>query len=286
MKLRRTNWTLRTRVTMLTAGTAVVLGIIAVTATVVAMHNRSETDRLVNRETPALFTTQRLLTALVDQETGIRGYAVNAQPADRAPYDRGVGEEATAEATLHRLLDDRSELADQVRQIQSLTAAWRADVAAPVIAAMQAGDRTRAQAGISDGARSRFDEIRDRVGRLQDRISVSREATVQAVNGAGGRLVDLLIAAALVIVLAGIMLAVLLRYLVIGPVAGWRPRCATWSAATTSTSWRPRGRPRCAGSPATWMACAARSCGTYRRYGGPACSSRTPTGNWRHRRRS
>jgi signal transduction histidine kinase len=213
------NWTLRVRVTMLAAGTALVLGIIAVTATVVAVHNRSETDRLVNRENPLLLTTQRLLTALVDQETGIRGYAVNGRPADLAPYDRGVGEEATAEATLLRLLDDRPELADQVRQIQSLTRAWRADVAAPVIAASQDGDRTRAQAGISDNARDRFDEIRDRVGRLQDQLNASREATVQAVNGASGRLVDLLIAAGLVIVLAGIMLAVLLRYLVIGPVA-------------------------------------------------------------------
>src|SRR5947207_10443220 len=138
---------------MLAAGTAAVLGIIAGVGTVVAMHNRSETDRLINRETPALLTTQRLLTALVDQETGIRGYAVNGRPADLAPYHQGVSDEATAEAALLRLLSDRPDLADRVRQIQSLTTAWRSDVAAPVIAGIQAGDRTRAQAAISDDAR-------------------------------------------------------------------------------------------------------------------------------------
>jgi signal transduction histidine kinase len=212
-------WTLRARVTALAVATAFVLGVIAATATVVAVHNRSQVDRLLNRQTPLAINAQRLLTALLNQETGIRGYAVNGRPADLAPYHQGVSDETTTEGTLLRLLTDRPDLADEVRQIQSAMTAWRADTATPVIAAVQAGDRARAQAAISDTARSRFDDVWGQVGRLQDAITTSRDATAQAVNDASGRLVELLIAAGLVIVLAGIMLTVLLRYLVIGPVA-------------------------------------------------------------------
>jgi signal transduction histidine kinase len=212
-------WTLRARVTALAAATAIVLGIIAATATVVALQNHSQVDRLLNRQTPLVLNAQNLLTALVNQETGVRGYALNGRLADLAPYDQGFGDESTSEGNLLRLLADRPDLADQVRQIQSAMTAWRAEIATPVIAAVRAGDRQRAQAGISDAARSRFVDIRTRVGHLRDEINASRDATARAVNDASGRLVQLLIAAGLVILLAGIMLAVLLRYLVIGPVA-------------------------------------------------------------------
>jgi signal transduction histidine kinase len=212
-------WSLRARVTALVAATALLLGIIAATATVVALHNQSELDRLLNRQTPLVLNARDLLTALVNQETGIRGYALSGRVADLTPYDQGFGDESISEGNLLRLLGDRPDLADQVRQIQSAMTAWRAEIATPVIAAVQAGDRQRAQAGTGDAARNRFDDIRGRVGRLQEAITASRDATAAAVRNASNRLVELLIAAGLVILLAGIMLAVLLRYLVIGPVA-------------------------------------------------------------------
>ena len=212
-------WTLRARVTALVAATALVLGLIAATATVVALHNQSQVDRLINRQTPLAIGARTLLTAMLNQETGIRGYALNGRPDDLQPYNQGVSDESASEATLLGLLDDHPDLADRVRRIQSGMTAWRADTAAPVIAAVQAGDPARAQATITDRARRQFDDIRTQVARLQDAITASRDATARAVTDTSDRLVQLLIAAGLVILLAGIMLAVLLRYLVIGPVA-------------------------------------------------------------------
>jgi signal transduction histidine kinase len=221
MKAMRTTatWTLRARVTALVTATALILGLIATTATVVALHNRNQVNRLLNHQTPLAINARSLLTALLNQETGIRGYAVSGRPEDLMRYNDGIGAESASEADLLRLLTDRPDLADQVRQIQSATTSWRADTAAPVIAAVRAGDREGAQAAISDSARRRFDDVRARVARLQDTINASRDATARAVSDASSRLVELLIAAGLVILLAGLMLAVLLRYLVIGPVA-------------------------------------------------------------------
>src|SRR2546430_6196411 len=213
------NWTLATRITALCVATALVLGIIAAAAAAVAVRNRSEVDRLLNRGTPLVTGVQTLLTALVNQETGIRGYAVNGRTADLDPYRKGLADEATSESDVIRLLTDGPDLAGQVRAIRTQMAAWRDTVANPVISAVQAGDRDRAQALLGDVARRSFEDVRASVARLQAEINQLREETVSRVKDGGTRLVELLLAAALVIVLAGILLTVLLRYLVIGPVA-------------------------------------------------------------------
>ena len=79
-------------------------------------------------------------TALVNQETGIRGYALTGRSDDLQPYDQGVRGEATSEANLLRLLGDRPDLAGQVRQIQGEAAQWRANAmprASSVVAAQR-----------------------------------------------------------------------------------------------------------------------------------------------------
>src|SRR6266705_2630527 len=113
------SWTLGARVTALSVATAVVLGIIAAAAAGVALGDRGDVDRLINRDTPLAMDAQRLLTAVVNQESGIRGYAVNGRPDDLAPYDQGVRDEAASEENLVGLLDDHPDLAAQIRQIQS-----------------------------------------------------------------------------------------------------------------------------------------------------------------------
>ena len=212
-------WTLGARVTALSVATAIVLGIIAAAAAGVALGNRGEVDRLLNRDTPLALNAQGLLTALVNQETGIRGYALTGRSDDLQPYDQGVRGEATSEANLLRLLGDRPDLAGQVRQIQGEAAQWRAAIAMPVIEAVRAGDRTSAQAQVEVAARNQFDIVRADVGRLQDAIADLREQTVASVKDSSRQLVELLVAAGLVILLAAVLLIVLLRYLVARPVA-------------------------------------------------------------------
>jgi signal transduction histidine kinase len=219
--VRRTrSWSLGTRITALCVATALTLTLIAAVAASVAVTNRAEVDRLLTRNTPLAVSAQILLTALLNQETGIRGYALNGGPADLEPYTQGVKDEADSAATLLRLLPDHPELAAQVRSIEAEAAAWRSDTAIPVISAIQSGDRTRAQSMISDSSRHRFDAIRADVAQLQSDINGLRAQTVQRVKDGSTRLVELLITAGLVILLAGVLLAVLLYYLVISPVAG------------------------------------------------------------------
>src|SRR6266511_2483749 len=208
------SWTLSGRVTALSLATALILGVIAAVAAGIALGNRAEVDRMINRDTPLALSAQTLLTALVNQETGIRGYALNGRPGDLETYDQGARDEASSEDQLIKLLDDHPALADQVRDIRATMTRWRAEVATPVIQAVRGGDRAAAQAEIGDAARHRFDSIRASVGQLQNALAQLRAERVQAVKDGATRLVALLVVAGLVIVFAALLLAVLLRYLV------------------------------------------------------------------------
>src|SRR5947207_5319344 len=176
------SWGLGARVTALSVATAVLLGLIAATAAAVALDNRGDVDRLVNRDNPLALNAQVLLTALLNQETGIRGYAVTGRADELQPYDQGVHDEAASEASLARLLADRPDLAGQVRQIQDRAAQWRAGVAQPVVDRVRTGGLTGAQAQISDAARNQFDLVRANVGQLQAQINQLRDQTVRSVK--------------------------------------------------------------------------------------------------------
>ena len=137
------SWSLGGRVTALSVATAVLLGLIAATAAAVALGNRGDVDRLVNRDSPLALDAQVLLTALLNQETGIRGYAVTGRADDLQPYDQGVRDEAASEASLVRLLGDGSELAGQVRQIQGRAAQWRSSPSAACSPSIDGGGASR-----------------------------------------------------------------------------------------------------------------------------------------------
>jgi signal transduction histidine kinase len=213
------SWTLGARMIALCVSTALTLALIAAAAAGVAVDNRAATDRLLNSGTPLALNTQTLLTALLNQETAIRGYALNGHSADLDPYTQGLGDEQSSVANLLRLLPDRPDLADRVRRVESAAADWRDAIATPVIDAVGAGDLTTAQSLISDAARQRFERVRAEITGLQDAIDTLRQQMVDEVRKGSGTLVELLVTAGLVIVLAGIMLIVLLRYLVTAPVA-------------------------------------------------------------------
>jgi signal transduction histidine kinase len=213
------SWSLGTRITALCVVTVLALTVIAGFAATVAVRNEADVDRLLTRNTPLAVNAQILLTALVNQETGIRGYALGGASADVDTYNQGLTAEAAAVATMLGLLPDRPDLAAQVRSIQAQAAAWRTGTADPVMDAVRAGHQDQAQALINDVSRNQFDAIRAAVARLQADINALRTQTVEAVKAGSSQLVDLLIAAGLVIVLAGILLLVLLHYLVITPVA-------------------------------------------------------------------
>jgi signal transduction histidine kinase len=210
-------WTLRQRVTALCVVVGLLLTGLAAAAALVAAQNRRQLGTLLVKTGPLRANAESLQTALVDQETGIRGYAVSGNRDDLAPYTTGRAEEQRLVGEMRSLLTDDPDIDRQLATVEREADAWRSSVAEPVIA-VAATDKSAAQALVTGAARQRFDQIRASVSTLQQMILKVRDEGAVKARNTGNALVVLLVVAAAVIVIAGVALLVSLRRLVIGPV--------------------------------------------------------------------
>jgi signal transduction histidine kinase len=213
------SWSLRRRVAALCVAAAIALVGLAAAEAMLAARNRANVDNLINETGPLRAYAEELLSAFVNQETGVRGYAVTGKPVDLKPYETGVAEEGVLVEQMDDLLADDPEIRAELRQVRASAERWRAAVARPVIAAAATNPRA-AQALLTDEARRLFDEIRAQTAELQQSILALRDEVAEDARRTGDTLAVLLLVAAAVVVLAGTVLLVSLNRLVIGPVTG------------------------------------------------------------------
>ncbi len=142
---------------------AVAIGIIELSR---ASSVRSE---LLDRLEPANLAASQLATALVDQETGVRGYELAAQAGFLEPYALGQQAAAAALTTLARARVAGSMVA--LALVRERVAIWHSEIALPAIRRVQPGHPS-AKASV-DAARGKalFDQIRVALGLLQTRIA-------------------------------------------------------------------------------------------------------------------
>ncbi|TIC79240.1 HAMP domain-containing protein [Nocardioides sp. GY 10113] len=141
-------------VMLVIVGVGVVVGAEQLDRTVAA------SNRLNQRIEPARVEAYRLHTALLDQETGERGYALTGDPDFLAPYTDGLQEQQLATANLRRLLSDEDDLIAGLDQIEAAAERWRRDFADPTIAAVTPGEPKRLDRAAANEAKVAFDEIR------------------------------------------------------------------------------------------------------------------------------
>jgi len=209
------SWTLRQRMVALIVAVAGVLVLLAVVAAAVAAQNRNHLDTLLNKTGPLRTNTAALETALVNQETGIRGYAVTGDRDDLAPYTEGLAAQRELVAAMRPLLADEPEIARQLDRVEEQATAWRLEVAERVVTAP---DAATARTYITNEARVRFDEMRASLDELERMVSELRDQAAENARSTGNTLVFLLVVAAAVIILAGVALLASLNRAVINPV--------------------------------------------------------------------
>jgi signal transduction histidine kinase len=211
-------WNLRQRVTALVVAAVAVLIVIAALAAAAAAVSRSRMDTLLEEINPIRIDAERLVTAVVDQETAIRGYALSGQDAALAPFQDGVAREREIAADMRRLLPRDGGMQDRLRTVEALTEQWRSQVAEPTIAAVRAGAPDVDQLPGTATARQLFDSVRGAIATLQQYLAQLRGNIAEQATRASNRVVLLLAAAAFVVLVAGASLMVLLRWMVVAPV--------------------------------------------------------------------
>jgi signal transduction histidine kinase len=210
-------WTLRRRVTALCVVVALLLVGLGAAEASLAATNRVRLDYLVKTAAPLRNSAEELLTALVNQESGMRGYALSGRQVDLELYRSGVDQERRLDESMAAMLVDHPDIQARLDAVIASAEHWRATIAEPVIAAAATGT-TAAQELLTDDSRRSFDEVRAVAQQLREATLVLRNQVAEDASRTGDTLVLVLVIAAAVVVIAGAVLLLLLNQLVIGPV--------------------------------------------------------------------
>jgi signal transduction histidine kinase len=167
-------WSLRRRLTAAVVGVLVLLMVLIGVVVYLLVDAKRAGDELVDRWDPAFQVSQNTLTAMVNEETGIRGYAATRDEAALAPYNLGRLLGDSALGTLRTYLVDHPDLLAQQQALAAAIEHWQATVARPVIAQVAAGDPGAAAAASSAEARAAFDQIRSASNQLTNGIQAMR----------------------------------------------------------------------------------------------------------------
>ncbi|MFJ2597038.1 sensor histidine kinase [Streptomyces erythrochromogenes] len=178
-------------------------------------HTTTAGNRLVDGILPAQRDALRLETALLDQETGVRGYLLADEPALLEPYERGLTDETAAAQRLESVLDGDAGVREDLAAVQEAARTWRNEFAAPAIASVENGTAPPSlQAG-----KDRFDEVRRRITAQQARLDRIQADARTTFGEARSQRDHILLAIVVAFLLAGSALAVLLHAGVLRPLA-------------------------------------------------------------------
>lgn len=215
-------WTLRRRVVALCLAVGLVLSMLGVFALIAAANSNDHMDVILNETGPMRVAGESLNAAVVDQETGVRGFAISGDEDNLKPYTDGLTRQNQLLAEIERIneQDGRQDprIGAALQQVRHRADAWRLAVAEPVINAVRAQGPAAGQALIEAASTTEFDGLRASIAGLQDEIWVVRAKSAEAAKRSGTVLVALEVFAAVVVILAGAALLLLLDRLITRPV--------------------------------------------------------------------
>ncbi|MEU5757661.1 CHASE3 domain-containing protein [Nocardia sp. NPDC047648] len=194
----------------------VIIGTVA-GAQVIAQTNRGA-DRLLDKSLPAAAEAYKLQSALVDQETGLRGYGITADPQFLQPYRDGTRDEAQSVARLRELLADRQPLLDELDAVEQSAQRWRTEYAEPLVAGLTSGATRGLEPSTPTRGKPLFDELRTRFeaqnNGLEAAIAHDKEELAHVRTVRDAVLAGMVIA----FLLTGVLLTVLVRRLIARPL--------------------------------------------------------------------
>ncbi|MFD4790004.1 CHASE3 domain-containing protein [Streptomyces sp. NPDC058459] len=176
------------------------------------------TDSLLEGVQPAQTEAYRLQSAMVNQETGIRGYAITADKRFLAPYTDGRRNEAESAARLRRLIADRPELREDLTTVERKAAQWRLNYAEPLVASVTPGKPKAVDLRTVEGGKEDFDKLRE--SWVKQNAHMTRVVADGRAHIAHERTLrnSVLVAMVAAFLLTGVALAVFVRVLVTRPL--------------------------------------------------------------------
>ncbi|NUR27276.1 MAG: HAMP domain-containing protein [Catenulispora sp.] len=184
----------------------------------VRLHDARST--VIDRLDPAIRAGLTLSNALVNEETGVRGFVLSAQADFLSPYTTGRASEESATADLRTAVRDRfpqvgAELDSTVRAAD----AWRTQYAEPIVAMVQQTGTPTTTADVDRG-KQLFDAVRGDLATLRTHLDVLQAQARDDLRRASGLLEWTAGGIAAALLLGVLWLALALNRNVLRPVTG------------------------------------------------------------------
>lgn len=184
---------------------AVAAGLLISTATSLGAAERHQNQVL----DPAQDTVANLLSAYLDQETGLRGYVLAGDPAFLQPYQAAAQQIPALEDWSRTLLQHDPGTRALLDQMIGAYQHWSATFAQPQLQRVQSGDLAAAQhAEEGGGGKALFDAIRNWDDQLGARLLSEFQTNADRVSALQGRLEALLLV--MLILIAAVIVLILL----------------------------------------------------------------------------
>jgi signal transduction histidine kinase len=213
-------WTLRRRFLVSAGATTVVLAVL--TLLVVTGFNR--VGRAQARVSGTLFAvvtgSATLFNAYLNEETGIRGYALTGASAFLAPYRDGLGTEARVNPDLDRLVSGEAGLRTRLADLRAAARAWQQQFAGPVMAQVRSHGPDSVTVNQQALGKTLFDTVRGSYAEYQQAVAAVRGDAVRTVDRQRTVLLVSFLALALMVVAAGTLLGTALRRWILDPLDG------------------------------------------------------------------
>jgi signal transduction histidine kinase len=174
-------------------------------------------NHVVNTLDPAAFHASQLEVELLNQETGVRGYALTAQHDFVIPYYQGLAGQRRQVITLRQLLNGVPGATAQLNTVLQRVDTWRATYAQPTINQVRASGKplTGAPAGLG---KAEFDLIRAALAHLQANLATQRQHASGTLHNSAQVLDATLIVIAVALLLTVLVLALGLWRSAISPL--------------------------------------------------------------------
>ena len=210
---------LRQLLSRLFAVSGAIVLVAGVAAIVSYVHLLNDRDSALHRIDPANLLVTGLLANYLEEENGVRGYALTGQSLFLEPYDTGLAAAAAENRQLSGLLPAGSAAGRLHADVQQKAQAWQDQFARPLIEAISAGDRTAASDRLLTTGKNRFDDLRQSVGSLQAELASERSTAQSRLTTSLDQLAIVMILSLVVVLLTGGLIWWALRRLVLRPLA-------------------------------------------------------------------
>jgi signal transduction histidine kinase len=210
-------WSLRRRLAyaFVVAGALLVIGCVLGGLALNTMV--SATDVQVNQLDPGARSTSYLLAALLDEETGVRGYIITRQSSFLDPYHQGLTQSASQIKSLHKLIDTHPKLRRRLHVVEEQAARWNNQYAVPAIARIRAHHMPSPL--MEALGKNDFDKLRGNISALRAELTSERSAALSRLHTATTAVIVVAITGALVLIAAAAAAWAAMVSWVIRPVA-------------------------------------------------------------------